>query len=172
MPDIKKLKLFEIVALTAVLLLGAFLYSYKIDQIPSGLYVDEASTGYNAYSLLTTGKDEYGKSYPSAMRFFGSYSPPLYTYLTMGAISFFGLNILSARFVSIVSGILSVLVFYLLLKNLKPEKSKATLILATLFFVLGFWKCRMRSFPKSLSASSNASSGLPILCSHFNGRRP
>src|SRR3990167_9986113 len=97
-----KTKIFqkEFILLAAILLIGGFLRFYKLGSIPSGLYVDEAVTGYNSYSILETGKDEYGKSLPIAFRFFGSYSPPLYTYLTSAIIHFRGLDIFAVRFVS------------------------------------------------------------------------
>ena len=43
-----------------VLLLGIFLRFYKLDVIPNGIDSDEASQGYDAYSILKTGKDRYG----------------------------------------------------------------------------------------------------------------
>lgn len=107
----------EIVLLLLIVFAAAFLRFYKLGQVPNGLYVDEAVTGYNAYSILETGKDESGKTFPLAFRFFGSYSPPLYTYLTAVSLKLFGLNILSVRFFSAVFGVLGVFLIYFFFKG-------------------------------------------------------
>src|SRR3989344_6109468 len=134
-----KAVIFEILVLFLILLIGSFLYLYKLDSIPSGIYADEAETGYNAYSILKTGKDEYGKSYPFAMRFFGSYTPPLYTYLSVPVIALFDLSIFSTRFSSAISGILSIAIVFLLLKSLNITKSFFSPLLGTLLFAIAPW---------------------------------
>ena len=45
-----------------------------VSNDPPGLYIDEASIGYNAYSILTTGKDQYGVPYPIWFESFGDYN--------------------------------------------------------------------------------------------------
>ena len=48
--------------LLLIILIFAFgLFTYRLETNPPGLYADEASTGYNIYSIVKTGKDEYGK---------------------------------------------------------------------------------------------------------------
>ena len=76
--------------LGAILLLSLLVRLYKLDTIPFGLSIDEASMGYNAYSLLQTGKDRYGEAFPVIFRSFGSFQAPLYTYFTVPAIFLFG----------------------------------------------------------------------------------
>ncbi len=66
--------------LLVVFLATLFLHFYKLTSIPSGLNQDETSIGYNAYSVLTTGKDEYGKSYPIYFKSFGDEKLPVYIY--------------------------------------------------------------------------------------------
>jgi len=122
-----------------VTLIGTFLYFYKLGEVPNGLYVDEATTGYNAYSILKTGKDEYGKSFPVLFRFFGSYSPPIYTYLTSLSIGVFGLSIFSVRFVSALSGVMSALVFAFFLQASGVLKKKSSVALGTFLFVISPW---------------------------------
>src|SRR3989344_1080234 len=128
-----------IAGLILVFILGIFVYFYKLDKIPSGFYIDEALPGYNAYSILKTGKDEYGKFFPIAFRFYGSYNPPLYTYLTIPSIALFGLNIYAVRFPSVLFGLLSALVFYLMLKKSELVKNKLTLLLGFLLFLISPW---------------------------------
>ena len=46
--------------LTIIFALAFFLRIYKVADTPHDLYVDEVSIGWNAYSILKNGKDEYG----------------------------------------------------------------------------------------------------------------
>src|SRR6185369_15376499 len=89
-----------VIIITGIILIAVFLRFYTLSEIPNGLYVDEAEIGYNAFSILQTGKDEFGKSFPLFIRSINVYAPPLYMYLTTIPIYFFGLSIFSVRFVS------------------------------------------------------------------------
>jgi 4-amino-4-deoxy-L-arabinose transferase-like glycosyltransferase len=142
MSEVKTLKIFKLIepALTVIILsFGIWLYFYKLDLIPSGLYVDEAVVGYNAYSILKTGKDEYGKFFPIAFRFFGSYTPPLLVYLLAPLIGLFGLNLFSVRLISAVSGVLAVWLLLVFLKKSKLVKFKWTPYLMALLMVIAPW---------------------------------
>ena len=134
-----KFQTLEIFFLFVIVALGVFLYLIKLGSIPLGLYVDEAATGYNAYSLLKTGRDEYGKSFPIAMRLLGSYTPPLHIYLSIPIIAIFGLTIFSTRLLSAVCGILAIVVVFLIIKDLRIIKSKFTPLVATLLFAVTPW---------------------------------
>ena len=134
-PNMKFNKIIFLVVITLILLIGGYLRLANLTNNPNGLYVDEAATGYNAWSLLLTGKDEYGKDFPISLRFFGSYTPPLYTYLTILPIKFFDLSIFSVRLTSAVSGILLILVFYYFIKSLDIFR-KQTILMATFLFAI------------------------------------
>src|SRR5258706_13079528 len=86
--------------LALIVLFGAFLRFYHIDTLPPGLYIDEVSIGYNAYTILTTGKDEYGVIFPLFFRSFGDYKPPVYIYMTSGAMAISGKNEYAVRLLS------------------------------------------------------------------------
>lgn len=107
----------SIIFIIILLTLWFVIYVYKLDKIPSGLYVDEAVSGYNSYSILLTGKDEYGKFMPIAFRFFGSYTPPLFTYLTTIPIKILGLSIFSVRIISSLSSLGMSLIIYKFLRE-------------------------------------------------------
>ena len=87
---------------------------YQLDRIPIGLNIDEASMGYNAFSLLQTGKDRYGQVFPVIFRSFGSFQAPLYTYFTVPVIFLFGANIFAVHLVSALSGFIVVCVTFLI----------------------------------------------------------
>ncbi len=106
-----------------IFLIGLFLRFYNLSGNPPSLNWDEVSNGYNAYSILKTGKDEYGNFLPLSIRSFDDYKPPLYAYLTVPSIVIFGLNEFSVRFPSALLGSLSVLVVYaLVVQVLKKDK--------------------------------------------------
>ncbi|MFH1561031.1 MAG: glycosyltransferase family 39 protein [Patescibacteria group bacterium] len=94
---------------------GLFLFAYRLNQIPPGLYVDETTCAYNAYSILKTSKDEYGKAFPVWFRLFGSYTPPLFIYSLVPLIALFGLKVWVIRLPSVLAGLAVIgLVFYFL----------------------------------------------------------
>ncbi len=115
------------VVLVMILLIAAALRLYKLGQNPPSLDWDEASLGYNAYSLLKTGRDEYGNSWPISIRSFNDYKPPLYTYMTIPSVAIFGLTEFAVRFPSALAGTLTVLVTYVLVVELLGRNKPSTL---------------------------------------------
>lgn len=104
------------------ILIGSFLRLYQLSVVPNGLTWDEAGIGYNAYSILKTGKDEHGAFLPLVFKSFGDYKPGAYIYLAVPSIAIFGLNEFAVRFPSALAGILAILGIYLLTKELFPDK--------------------------------------------------
>jgi 4-amino-4-deoxy-L-arabinose transferase-like glycosyltransferase len=92
--------------------MATILRFYKIGSYPS-LNPDEAALGYNAYSLLETGKDEHGASWPLHFKSFGDYKPGGYVYLALPFIKILGLTPLAVRLPNL---ILSILAIYYLSK--------------------------------------------------------
>lgn len=126
------------IILLTILVLATILRVWSLDQFPAGINADEAAIGYNAWSLLQTGKDEHGASWPLVFRSFDDYKPPVYFYLVMPFVKFFGLSTWSVRLPSALLGIASVYLFYLIIKYLFPQRSSnyelstiAALIMAT-----------------------------------------
>lgn len=114
--------------LIAILLLGALLRLVFLATNPPHLTPDEASLGYNAYSILKTGKDEYGKILPVIFKSFGDYKPGLYVYLTVPFIGVFGLNEWSVRLPSAVAGVFSIYLLYLTVRELFPKRKYLPLV--------------------------------------------
>lgn len=123
------------ILLLIILILAACLRFYKLGEIPAGIHADEESHGYNAFSLLETGKDRYGQSFPILFRSFGSYQPPLYTYLSILPVKIFGNTIFSARFVSATAGIVLVLITYLFALQIFSSKYREKLALISAFVI-------------------------------------
>ncbi len=100
--------------LFSILILAFFLRFYKVTEIPPSLNWDEASIGYNAYSILKTGRDEWGKFLPVHFKAYGEYKLPIQIYISIPAIATFGLNELGVRITPVVYGTLTVLVVFFL----------------------------------------------------------
>ena len=104
--------------LLIIVTLGAILRFFRLGINPPGLYWDEVSLGWNAYSVLKTGMDEHGRFLPIDTFFaFGDYKPPLYIYATIPSIWLFGLNEFAVRAPSAVAGTLLIVVTYFLAKT-------------------------------------------------------
>lgn len=92
----------------SILLAAASLRLVGLARRPGGFTWDEAALGYNAYSLLLTGRDEYGTILPVVLKSFGDYKPGLYAYFTTPAVAILGLNELATRLPAAMVGILLV----------------------------------------------------------------
>lgn len=121
----------------AILVLAAILRLYKLGDIPYSLDWDENSNAYNAYSILKTGRDEYGDFLPITNRSFDDYKPPMYMYLNIPTVAIFGLTPLAARLPSAVFGLLTVPLIYLLAKKLFENNKIA--LLSMLFLAISPW---------------------------------
>lgn len=113
----------------AIILLAILVRFVGLSALPPALNRDEAALGYNAYSILKTGKDEHGQKFPLAFKSIGDYKMPLYIYAAVLPVKLFGLNDFSIRFWSAFAGVISVIMIYLITK--KP--------LAALLMALNPW---------------------------------
>lgn len=110
--------------LTFISLISFFLtiINFRIASPPS-FNSDEAAFGYNAYSLLKTGKDEYGTWLPLRLKSFGDYKMPLYSYLSIPFIRLMSLNETSTRALNVFLSLLFPLAVFLLTKELFKKDS-------------------------------------------------
>lgn len=123
--------------LIAILTVAAVLRFYQLGQNPPSLDWDETAHGYNAYSILKTGRDEYGYKLPLSFRSFDDYKPPIYTYLVVPSVAVFGLNDTAVRLPSAILGVLAVLFTYKMAYELFGKKELA--LLAALFLAISPW---------------------------------
>lgn len=107
-----------------ILLFASFFRFWNLSTLPSGLNWDEISHGYNAYSLLKIGHDQWGQSWPIFnFRAYGDYPTAANLYFTIPSIAIFGLNAFSIRLPAAIFGILFVIFNYLFAKIIfKNEK--------------------------------------------------
>ena len=111
------------IILLALIILGAFLRFNKLGTGGIGFFRDEAAMGFNTWSIVKTGADEFGQSLPLFFRSFEVFFMPAYEYLSIPFFLVFGPIELSARALSAISGTLLIFVIYLISKELfKSEK--------------------------------------------------
>lgn len=146
--------------LILILSFGFFLRIFNIFDSPPSLYWDEVSIGYNSYSIAETLKDEHGNFLPvQAFTAYGDYKAPLYIYLTAPLVKLFGLNYLTVRLTSIISGTILILLIYLLAKEIAPKNKKYPLI-ASLFICISPWSIQLsRAAFEANLASTLAAAG-------------
>lgn len=123
--------------LILILIIGGIFRLWQLGSVPISPDWDEASLGYNAYSLLHTGKDEYGKSLPIILESFGDYKPAFYSYLAIPSVAIFGLNLFAVRLPSALFGIATIAAVYYLVSILFKRKDIA--LLSSLLLALSPW---------------------------------
>jgi len=93
--------------------------------VPVSLFGDELDVGYHAYSILKTGKDYSGNSWPLHFQSLAEWRTPLYLYSAVPTVALFGISPLGVRLPAAIFGILGVFAFYLLINQLTSNKSLA-----------------------------------------------
>lgn len=108
--------------LPLILLLALLLRTFALTQYPAGFNADEASFGYDAYSILRTGRDQWGSFMPLVLKSFGDYKSPLLSYLLIPSVAVFGLSVFAARLPNVIIGTLAVFAVYLLSNEIYKKK--------------------------------------------------
>lgn len=109
-------------ALVFVIAVAFLLRIIWLASYPAGFNADEASFGYDAYSILKTGRDQWGNLMPLVLKSFGDYKSPLYSYLTIPSIKILGLTKFAVRLPNVIIGTLAVISLYLLSNELYKKK--------------------------------------------------
>lgn len=121
-----KLNFFNLVFI-GIILLASFLRLSNLDTFPVGFHIDEASLGYNGYSLLLTGKDDNGNKLPLYIDIFGDQRPSGYHYLTIIPIKLFGLTEFATRLPGAMFGIFSIIAIFIFTNSMFQNKKLALL---------------------------------------------
>lgn len=140
-----------------ILLLGVVLRFSNLGSDPAGFFCDEASIGYNAYTIAHYGKDEYGTPFPLFFKAFGEYKSPIEIYSTVPFLKVFGLNEFTTRLPSVIYGVLGIIGIYLLTGEMFA-KSKYREILALLS------ACLLTISPWDIQFSRIAFELMPFVC--------
>ncbi len=100
-----------------VLFCALLLRLYAIEHVPPSPSLDEVSLGYNAYSILRTGMDEFGTRYPIILRAYDDFRPALYVYAVAPMVAVFGLTPLAVRLPSVLLSLASIWGSYMIVKT-------------------------------------------------------
>jgi len=123
---------FSVIIIIAILALAGFLRFWHLDSVPPGLYPDEAINGNDAIKALESGK--YKVFYQN-----NNGREGLFINLISLVFKFFGYGIWQLRFISALSGLLTVLGIYLLTQELPFKNSKRVALLSAFFLSISFW---------------------------------
>ncbi len=131
------------IVLFLIILLAFILRFYRLNSYPA-LNADEAAIGYNVYSLLQTGRDEHGNSWPLHFQSFNDYKPGLFFYLVLPFVKFLGLNEWAVRIPGALLGVTTILVVYFLVKELGISAPRAggrekLAIISSFFLAISPW---------------------------------
>ncbi len=107
----------ELYLASAILLAGALLRFLCLGPFPPGLNQDEASIGFDAWSLLQEGIDRNGDAWPVLFVSWGSGQNVLYAYLSLPFLALFGLSAASLRLCAAFWGSVSLAAFWLLARR-------------------------------------------------------
>lgn len=111
------------ILVVSILVTGFSLRTQSLTSLPNGLHWDEQDTGYQAYSLLKTGKDYFGNILPLFPHSIAEFRTPVLIYSMVPVVKLFGLSALSVRSLPVAFGILGIITFgilgYLSTRNLR-----------------------------------------------------
>lgn len=123
-----------------IFLIGVMARVWQLGNIPGGVNQDEALAGYNAYSLLQYGIDNWGYTFPVYFQGGGGGMSVLNSYLMIPFIAIGGLNTLTIRMPQMIVACVSLVMFYLLFKRLFSGKLA---LLALFVFAICPWHIMM-----------------------------
>ena len=128
----------NIVFLFVILVAAAFVRLMMFGVSPPSLNWDEVSHGYNAYSILKTGSDQWSQKFPIFnFRAYGDYPTALNLYLTIPFIVVFGLTDFAIRLPHAILGVFTALFVYYAAFGL--TKSKNIGLLAAILVAISPW---------------------------------
>lgn len=118
------------------MLLAALLRLPWLGSLPNGLSHDETVKGYDAWSVLHTGADQYNHRFPLVFRAIGDQREAILPYLMVASEAVFGPTDFAVRLPTALAGIAFVGLLYLLGYELFGERAG---LLAAFFLALSPW---------------------------------
>ncbi len=160
----------EWLCIILILLLAAGLRFLALETVPPPFSVDEALNGYEAYSLLKTGHDEWGNAWPVTIRGFNDYRRPAIVYSAIPFIALFGLTIFGIRAATVTWGLLNVLFTYRLACDMFGRRAG---ILAALMLAISSWHIHFSRLGfETTAAMFTVLASLWCVWRWFKSRRP
>lgn len=137
-------KLKFVISLISITILAFGIRVYQVTSSPPAPYWEEVALGYDAYSILKTGKDHHGNPYPLvAFESFGDWKPAGYFYAIIPFIKLLGLNVLAIRLPSVLAGTMIVAIIgwlvYLLTDHFAEKKRQWLALISMLLATISPW---------------------------------
>ena len=122
--------------LIALIVTGFLIRTVAIGTNPVSLYWDEASIGYEAYSVGQTGQDMHGNSWLQAIfPAYGDFKAPVYIWLTSLTEKIWGPAPLAVRLPSAILGTLTIYTLFLIATHLSGQSVTGLFSAAALTFL-------------------------------------
>ncbi len=127
----------EKILLILILSFALLLRVYKLDVNPPSLSGDEIDLGYHAYSLFKTGRDYSGSLFPVHLQSLADYKSSLYAYFSIPTVAIFGVSSWGVRLPAAILGMLSVGLFFFLIRYLLQNEKIA--LVGAFFLAVSPW---------------------------------
>jgi len=101
-----------------------------LSNVPPGLYIDESSIAYNAWTMAHFGVDEHGVHFPLYFQAFGEYKNPLYIYALVPFVRLFGVTSYIERVPAAAFGLIAALFLTLAAWRVTRSRPIALFVLA------------------------------------------
>lgn len=139
------IKRWPLLTLILIICLGTLLRLYKLGEIPTGFFADEAAIGVNAHLIATTLRDDHHVLLPVLFQSFDDYKSPFSIYPTVPFVLLFGLHEWVVRLVPALFGIADIIVVYFFTKQLFAQRQERTFValLSAFFLAISPWHIQM-----------------------------
>lgn len=134
----------KIILLILLVLIAFTIRFYKLDQIPSSLYYDEVDYGYQARSLVETGRDYRGELSPFYVHSFNEMRTPIPVYFTVLTTLLFRTPELQVRMPFVIFGTLIVFLIFALIYLWTSNFTQS--FLTSLIFAINPWQIQFSRF--------------------------
>ena len=109
-------------ALFLILLAALFLRVWRLDVVPVSLFSDELDVGYQAYSIIKTGRDYSGNLFPIHFQSYADSRAPLYIYASVPTVAIFGITPWGVRLPAVFFGVLGIWATFLLVEKISGKR--------------------------------------------------
>ncbi|PIY94104.1 MAG: hypothetical protein COY68_03730 [Candidatus Levybacteria bacterium CG_4_10_14_0_8_um_filter_35_23] len=135
----------EFILLLMIIVLASFLRLYNLGNVPVSLTDDEIRLVYSGYSISSTGKDAFGNNFPSVFHMDGANTYGQVPIYIMSLIFLFlPLNPFIVRLPFAMSGILSVILIYFIIKRIINSDKLA--LISSFALSVSVWSLQLTRF--------------------------
>lgn len=120
--------------LILILLAALLVRVWSLSNSPVSLYWDEMDLGYQAYSILQSGRDYFGNFPGLVVHSFADFRAPLMVYATIPFVAVLGLNSLSVRLPAAIFGVIGIFLVFILARIMFKSQKAGLLSAALMVF--------------------------------------